>query len=602
MPIDPDAYMAGAIPTLSRGGSWLQGERQLRDSTLPPSHFHEGSRCGSSPGSNYNPQTPPTPGRSQFGENPFLLPRSPFQRSLSISDCALPSIYSDGRPPPMPMLTHLQMDISEASSIHGLNRKQVFGPLQHHVWLKSSSEADQNSATSRSFDAQFLVSGARSVASSVSVPQNVRSIRSGQHSHHHFDKHLPLEQGRSWENHGGSPKPLAPEPDSGMKKSPCVKLDGHLRRTSDASNLPTPYRKLSNHRILPPVSSHDDYFPSSPTSNRHDEQLAITKHRYPHSSNFLPPKPRYKKLAEQGLSRSAQLNSRMARLSLAGRECRTPDPEPSSGGYPTGPHSPLRPSDDGKRPSIGRRHTASHVTESTHTPSSLPISPPIHKTLHQLKRTRHNSSPHAPTSESSSYNEQAASGFTVDFTTSPPTPPRSRTDSNPSTPVSKQFPHPNTDSPHKTALNSSVAPSERNGPAGYVSSLFDDPYDRYATHPNAPTPDGIEKLLSLSSSPSPSISKPPSTPLRPLQPKAPKDGDYIPPGFAKPTKNLSWNRDGPAMRTYGIAWKREGDPEKLPEGPEGPRWVQARPPRVDHVLGGSWWESGGEEDRISWLN
>lgn len=170
------------------------------------------------------------------------------------------------------------------------------------------------------------------------------------------------------------------------------------------------------------------------------------------------------------MSRSAQLNSRMARLSLAGRECRTPDPEPSSGGYPTGPHSPLRPS--GKRPSIGRRHTASHVTESTHTPSSLPISPPIHKTLHQLKRTRHNSSPHAPTSESSSYNEQAASGFTVDFTTSPPTPPRSRTDSNPSTPVSKQFPHPNTDSPHKTALNSSVAPSERNGPAGYVSSLL----------------------------------------------------------------------------------------------------------------------------------
>lgn len=253
MPIDPDAYMAGAIPTLSRGGSWLQGGRQLRDSTLPPSHLHEGSRCGSSPGSNYNPQTPPAPGRSQFGENPFILPRSPFQRSLSISDCALPSIYSGGRPPPMPVLTHLQTDIFGASSIHGLNRKQVFGPLQHHVWLKSSSEADQNSETSRSFDAQFLVSGARSVASSVSVPQNVRSIRSGQHSHHHFDKHLPPEQGRSWENHGGSPKPLAPEPDYGMKKSPCVKLDVHLRRTtSDASNLPTPYRKLSNHQIFPP--------------------------------------------------------------------------------------------------------------------------------------------------------------------------------------------------------------------------------------------------------------------------------------------------------------------------------------------------------------
>lgn len=142
-------------------------------------HFHEGFRCGSSPGSNYNSQTPPTPGSSQFGENPFLLPRSPFQRSLSISDCPLPSIYNGGRPPPMPMLTHLQTDIFGASSIHGLNLKQVFGPLQHHVWLKSSSGADQNSETSRSFDAQFLVSGARSVASSVSVPPNVRSIRRG---------------------------------------------------------------------------------------------------------------------------------------------------------------------------------------------------------------------------------------------------------------------------------------------------------------------------------------------------------------------------------------------------------------------------------------
>ena len=27
MPIDPDAYMSGAIPTLSRGGAWLPGDR-----------------------------------------------------------------------------------------------------------------------------------------------------------------------------------------------------------------------------------------------------------------------------------------------------------------------------------------------------------------------------------------------------------------------------------------------------------------------------------------------------------------------------------------------------------------------------------------------
>lgn len=601
MPIDPDAYMAGAIPTLSRGGSWLQGERQLRDSTLPPSHLHEGSRYSSSPGSNYNPQIPPTPGPSQFGGNPFILPRSPFQRPLSISDWALPSIYNGGRPPPMPMLSQLQTDISGASFIQGLKSEQVFGPVQHHAWLKSSSEADQNSVTSRSFDVQSLVSGARSVTSSVSVPQNVKSIRRMQYSHHHFDEHSPPEQGRSWENRGGSPKPLAPEPGYGMKKSPYMKLDGHLRRTSDASNQPPPYRKLSSQQIFPPVSSHDDYFLSSPTSSRHDGQLAIAKHRYPHSPNFLSPRPRHKKLGDQDLFRSAQLNSRTARLSLAGRECRTPDPEPSPdlSGYTIAPHAALRPSGgDDKRPSMERRHTASHIPESTHASSSLPISPPIHKTLHQLKRTRHNSSSRALSFESSSYDEQATSGSTIDFTMSSPMSSRSSAGSNQSTPVNKQFPHLKADSPRKIALNFPVVHSEeRNSSAEYVSPLFDDPYDRYATHPNAPTPDRIEKLLSLSPYPSPSTAKPSSTPLRPPQPKAPKDGHYTPPGFAKPTKNLSWNRDGPAMRTYGIAWKREGDPEKLPEGPEGPRLVQARPPRVDHVLGGSWWESGGEESR-----
>lgn len=116
-------------------------------------------------------------------------------------------------------------------------------------------------------------------------------------------------------------------------------------------------------------------------------------------------------------------------------------------------------------------------------------------------------------------------------------------------------------------------------------------YDRYSTHPAAPVPDRADRYV-YSPSAGSSKSRAPVSP-------SPTDmilvGDaYLPVGYARPVKELEWNRDGPAMKTYGVAWKRHTEDLVLPKGPEGPRWVQARPPRVDVLSGGGWWESGGQ--------
>lgn len=142
-------------------------------------------------------------------------------------------------------------------------------------------------------------------------------------------------------------------------------------------------------------------------------------------------------------------------------------------------------------------------------------------------------------------------------------------------------------------LETALPPSPRfrtkaDAPLGYISpTTIHEAYDRYSTHPAAPAPDRMDRMERHLQSSATSSS-----------PNSPTDmilmGDaYLPVGYARPTKELEWNRDGPAMKTYGVAWKRHSDDLVLPKGPEGPRWVQARPPRVDVLSGGGWSQSGG---------
>ncbi|WVQ77489.1 hypothetical protein IAR50_007175 [Cryptococcus sp. DSM 104548] len=555
MAIDADTYMEGNIPSLSRGGSWLQGEHQLNGgSSLPLSPLLQGSVHSASPLSGMLPKTPPYGG---VHAPAWLMVRSP---GMPISPGS--SLFSGGKP----ALKHLHGVTAPATAIHGLKRDYPISPMSHSGWLKTYSEADDNSLSASSygggsFDDRSFASGARSISSSSSP------YRTRKHSHHHFDEHLPAEKGRSWEKNGGAPKPIAREKDYGMKRDPPVKVDGRLMRSSDVGESWTPYRKLEGHQIQ---QGAEDCF-----SGKHAPLQGV-----------LSPKPHRRKASDYNLHRSAQLNSRLARMSLQGRECRTPDPEPSVG----------------KRPTLSRRHTTypdSGSESSSKASSSLPLSPPpVHKQLHQTRRTRHNCTPPPPSYSTTTFQDKVSDGSTIDFTLQPAPAPRSRVSSRAGsvapTSVSRQFPKHDTGTPYRPPTASSAGGTNRGGVIGYVPPLVDDPYDRYASHPAAPTPDMVEKHLAsgFSAPISPSTSSGPR--LRPPQPKAKKSGEYTPPGFPKATKDFPWNRDGPAMKTYGIAWCREGEADQLPLGPEGPRWIQARPPRVDHIMGGGWWESGGE--------
>ena len=118
---------------------------------------------------------------------------------------------------------------------------------------------------------------------------------------------------------------------------------------------------------------------------------------------------------------------------------------------------------------------------------------------------------------------------------------------------------------------------------GYVHPLSHDGYDRYTAHPATPCP-----ARTAREQPGTSTTTRQSTPLPPPM------TEYRPMGYAPLTRAVPWNRDGPAMKTHGVAWKKHTEGLVLPQGPAGPRWQQAGPPRAEAVVGGGWWESGGQ--------
>jgi hypothetical protein len=118
-------------------------------------------------------------------------------------------------------------------------------------------------------------------------------------------------------------------------------------------------------------------------------------------------------------------------------------------------------------------------------------------------------------------------------------------------------------------------------PGGHFPQFPEDndgDYDRYTAHPAIPAHSRADSGR--------------QTPLR-MDVKTITAAEYRPPCFPPvPSKNLKWNREGPAMKTHGIAWMRDAPEGPLPSGPQGPRWAQARPPNLDLPQDGNWWESG----------
>ncbi|WWD03779.1 hypothetical protein V865_001835 [Kwoniella europaea PYCC6329] len=546
MPVDVEAYMAGAIPALSRGGSWLPGQGPGNGTSLPP--LQPQSAYGSSPISSY-PQTPPTALGGMSGSpvigGPLQFPKSPW-----------------ARPPASPASVHSarsrtlsQLDLAGSASTHGLKRESALGPVKHNGWLKTGSEALESIGGSIYQESIGPRASVRAITPSHSPSGHLRGSPSA---------------GDHWERQAGSPKPSSREPDYIHKNQSHPPTEVSVPITS-------PYRKISGHDILQPSPYRrvTELLPPPPSEHSGSSRPSLARR---HTHNPLhAPKPR--KHQEEDLYRSAQLNNRLARLSLAGRECHTPDPH-------SAPHSPAVPR-EASHSSRSRRHSSSDTSSS----SSLPNESAHHKSHKHAERTRHLSTPHGgiplvPSPSSASPDPGPSAGSALEFTSN-----ISR--HIPSSP--QLFPQAasNLGGSYKSSPNSSrsrtssVTGLSAKKPVGYISPMDNEEYDPYEAHPAAPVPDRTDRHVNSAGLNVSETSPSPQTPLSPAK------KEYVPPGFAKPTREVPWNREGPAMKTHGIAWLREGDPHALPTAPKGPRWDVARPPRIDQTRNGSWWESSG---------
>ena len=501
MPIDPDAYMSGAIPTLSRGGSWL-----------PPSHAgastHRSEATSQYPKNVYSRYTPPSP--TLAGS----LPLSPLHPAMSF----LPGLAS--------------------SSVWQSYEEALRSPL-YRGWGHGLGTMTVTTPSIAPFGGEMSYG---SLTSDIPPPES---------SSHN----LRSERGRSKTQRAPALKTTLTEADHrgnactpARMKQPIPPMT-HRRR---AESLPSPPAQSatspkSSSRLAPASASGSrldtkgsraaDSTIGRSTSHTHlstlDEGARARSDVEPDHPKRSPP---HRRKGDTPMT------------PLAKPLCRSSDAD-----LPTLP-LPKTPYVKRGRPPALRRHT-SHAAS----PGTLRTT---------IKRERFISSPE-----------------------------RQRPLSVPDTSRTREL-HPSLPTPERPAFNMTSLRSalprtnkdllphpmwrkrpRSEAPSGYIAPLSCDGYDRYSAHP-ADTGEIIPD--------------PKSPTIAPTGTAATTSTGYIPVGFASPTKDLAWNRDGPAMKTHGVAWKRHTDHLVLPTGPAGPRWTQARPPRVDVVTGGGWWESGGQ--------
>ncbi|GFZ48819.1 hypothetical protein JCM24511_06568 [Saitozyma sp. JCM 24511] len=592
MPIDPDAYMAGAIPTLSRGGSWL------------PTHPHHGPHHPASPTSPTNPTNPTAYGgtltaTSQPGinaamlmaTNPFWVPRTPFSLNpATVSNLSnmpigrLPSFsasasgvagfpnpwlargssagshhdqspipspsqranrQSPGNSPPHSPRVHQSHQTTQTvrKSPRSPLAREVAGVLDHPTSprpaLPPNSVAAGSTRTPRSplrhqgWASDPVRHGPRTRKVSMnpspqSFASSVDSSVTAEHPHFRGQEGRKGGENRSWEDGAGAPRLIAAEPD---------------------------YTGRQDRPPIRPVRPMAEALPEAPTSrversetgqgdNRNIRRPELGRRRRHTDGSALTLRARRAKA--DGVEQHVKL----------GKEVRLEDTASTSSTCDCCPGE-MQPSLR-SRPSLPRRHT-----DKTASKSNL-VAP---KSGAVASQTQHSRQRHFST------------------------PVRGGRSAPPSPKVGS--------SERYLDLSplSAVLPSESAGgrtkfdkPVGYVSALSHEGYDRYAAHPAAPAvqsagnrtmPNGLATQTSAGGLDDGQV-----------ETDEYRDGGYLPLGYARPTREIGWNRDGPAMKTYGVAWGRKAGPA-LPDGPRGPSWVQARPPRAELVLGGEWLASGG---------
>jgi hypothetical protein len=535
--------MSGAIPGLSRGGSW----QNVQDPYPSP---HDQTQQG---GGSIYPRpsqiVPPgsvgstMPGMGNRSHSHFAHHHHQHQHPWAMT--ALPqSPLSNGF---APSYQQSYFGVGSQGSSTGYSpsgKAPSVGPTRHPGWTNLNGQYIGVHTAPSSPTVKARQTPPRSTTSKQPPPSlNAAQLRSPSSA-----SGLSIQQQYEWEWASGSPKPISAEPDY-FGQSP---IQNEKYKPMPAHDItPPPSARVMTLRLPPKKTKTVEALPPPPQSGRlrHESmrqalsQRPTPQRRHTHD-RFSPEDSETRGLKNDSKSLGRQRRKERINGSVAGESYYAPSKSSSMSKHqPPAPHS--------HSPRGGSRRTESVLSTQARA-SSL--------TERRLKLTGR---PALPTIVSNS---------TVDFTS----PDRSVTQSarpdrsafNLGDMVDALPPAPVTATPTHTAMPGSYAPTEEE----------EEDYDRYMAHPAAP-------------SPLPGTARKTAPPLR-MDLKIVKPEDYRPPAFPAPTKPLAWNRDGPAMKTHGVAWAREAPEGHLPTGPAGPRWAQARPPRLDFQQTGNWWESG----------
>jgi len=546
--------MSGAIPTLSRGGSW---QPDATPATLDKSDPTYGMSNG---GANPNPRYFPG---SQFGVRSGPHLGGPFARAP---------------------VSHVGWASQPGGMMPG--NQVAFGP--------------GNPAIRR-------VGNSTGPVPSVVATENARQWN------------VPLTEGANWEMQAGAPKPMTPEPNYARHVGPmyggvegengmlgpaigggvpsiALRPGGGYAASAVGRGRQTVYRDRAESLPAPPPPSTLETESIKRKSRRARAKRDCAESKTPSgSSSRRPRQPSTKSvqhhhLASDGTSANAHslVSTRQESKKVSEQKQSASDLGRTTAMTPKNPKKPKQASPD----------------RSTHTKSSS---------------TR--STPSPPDKHGSTLDFTALQGFDTDSRKS------STFDLSSLTPKLPSASGQNGQYPSRPT-GPGLIRTKIDAPPGYIPPMADEGYDRYLPHPAAPVPDRVDRHLASNLNAALTLTGRVNTgemveygsamtrTVRQADPKSSIDyrsrtcskkdplgppAEYTPPGFPLPTRPfggdyVTHNRSGPAMARHGVAWVRQKDVDgvALPDAPEGPRWVQARPPRGEEVRGGGWWESGRE--------
>ena len=524
MPIDPDAYMSGAIPTLSRGGSWQVHDYIPSGGSIPsdppasPSIIAEGLANPFS--SRWAGSGPPSHSRARFPlmNTAHNLPLSPlpfpFTTPLVSKGWGERTIL----PQPPKSAKEPMRGATAYAGTQGRFRHGSEG-WQGGSWEKGSGAPQIILPEPIYPEPAKVYLGHRNPPTLSSPPRQAALIGPPVKPHRARAESLPAPAAES------SPSTETPK---GRKRGKPRRPKMTRRHTSDGPPSPpttaTKGRRPRHYSL--PVQSRESVRSSILDFTSSAPMTAIASSRFDLSSlrGALPPSS----LATDGGTHTVGY---ISPLSDEGYDRYAAHPASPTPGRIDRPRMTLEALNT---PRV-RSESAQEEGKATRSRPNRPVS---------MSQPRHAPGPRSPTSP------LAASPFGNDYFALPPAEQRGRS--------------------HRNRAASHPAISDHSGYSATESALSARP----------PKPRTLPQASQQSS----------STGTSPLP--AQRQTTYLPVGYPDPTRDLKWNREGPAMRTHGIAWMR--DVVDLPDGPAGPRWVQARPPRVDVTQGGSWWESGGD--------